>query len=421
MRRPSLHILSLIFFVHIIPRIFAASQPTDPLPPGVSLVEIASSPPQGYAAQALLIDWSEPLLVRSLSDATKPGRPAPELSALEQNDPEPLRIHLSEPAAPTEQDGGLALPLGLATEANSAPPTKDQRIAFPAMAPWLPIPENYSDIDFSPLAKDADWAAVRWLGRGEELDQLPSIEFENGCLLSITQTASAQTRFVLINRTSPGAGRLGELRRWLKEISSPADWIALHSVGTHAFVGLRGWRLGESPDPRRPQRAGGILELRRAKSGDPVDWLRQSGVRLRSSESEPGFIESAPIGNPLIPDLLAPLAWVSLAREDNAPSPFYMATFQEPRLVERIEIAWAEAAGWSKHFNPADVSLQIAAANQETPRTVFQIKNPSARTIWTPPRPIRIRAIRLVFDESSQMPSDSRARLAALQVWGPLE
>jgi hypothetical protein len=409
-------------------------------PPGVTLERNPKDPkiPMGYAAQRLRVDWTNPFLKTRLVDAMadRPGR-APALTRLEGNERTPtLRLQVSEPvqdeggaaptgeagAAPGDEQGGwsLALPIDIG---EAAPlPAGESGLMLGALGGWLPAGAALADHPEWPVSPElrGDWVGVRWLGRAPDLEKMPSLAFEDFCLISLTRPGSGETRFVLVQRDVPGEGRLEDLRDWLRDLAADGDWMAVHSIGRQAWAGMQGWRLTHPGDPRRIQRAGGVLEFRGLAAGERVDWLRLSGVKLRASSYERDFPPALVASGRTWPLPLQPNVWMNRLGAERGEAPWIEAEFTQSRPVERIVVAWAGAAGWSPRFHPRRCLLQVETDRDSQPRTVLEIEAPEGTvTEWRPERPVHAHRIRLVFPEPSRDAQDGRARVAALQAWGP--
>ncbi len=187
-----------------------------------------------------------------------------------------------------------------------------------------------------------------------------------------------------------------------------------------ALVGLDDWRLTAPIDPRRVERIGLTLNLSHIEAGDSVDWVRMVGCRVAASFWEPGFPPALALSGRLWPHPLGPSAWISRFDADDRDPSWFEVTFNRPRPVERIELVWASAAGWSEQFDPGRVRLELLrdtipkllASEEITPAT-----GPVHE--WTARETAEVARVRLTFIEPSRMALDQRARLMALRVWGP--
>jgi hypothetical protein len=383
--------------------------------------------PLGYAVEVLRVDWTHPLLATRLIDATAGSEDLPpNLERLEQTESMPtLRLQLSEPVQQNDEGPwSPALPILTARTGESPTAWDAERsgLALSSLGGWLPIGKAVADEPEwqSPPSIFGDRVAVRWLGRIGRIDTMPSVEFDDFCLLSLTRPTDGDSRFLLIQRTYPNQGRLGELRRWLAEFARDGDWLAIHSIGRQAWVGMKGWRMAATSDARRAQRAGGVLELRARRKDDPVDWVRLHGVRVKASSFDRGFPPLNTIGGRLWPQPLNPQIWMNrLGGEKNEP-PSIELEFTRHRPIERIVVGWAGLAGWSPQFHPGRCLLQVEGAIDTQPQTVLEIASPDDPvTVWRPERLQQVHRIQLTFPEPSRDPQDGRARLALIQAWGP--
>lgn len=386
---------------------FCAAAGFEPaFPPGVAVQEPSDRNPlpTGYKAQFLAVDWTDPFLKSELMDrsAASGGLPA-DLQRLEETDRAPaLRIQLGQP---------VQSPAGTWSPALTFAPSRPGLILAPAGG-WIPAAE-------APSPSAGSGSPVRWLGRGEELDAMPALEFEGRALFEIIHSAAGKSRFLLIGRTAPGRGRLADLKPWLRAEAAPGDWIALHDSGPDLFAAQPGWRLLAPGDPSRPERTGRILVLRTIRPGEPVDWARMPRAGAAASTFEPFFPAIRVIEGHIWPDPLDPRAWIDRPELEKGDSPWIDISLGAVRPVDRIEIDWASSAGWSKEFNPGRCLLQGAEDSGSEPRTLLEIKAPAGPTVWKAAKPLALRRVRLAFPEPATMPIDGRARVAAIRVIGP--
>lgn len=401
--------------------VLTAAAPAQNLPAGLSLRpdrEIGN-PPVGYQAQILSVDWTHPLLKVAVTDGLSDPAKVPEpWSRAEENRPQSLRIQLIEPIRKDDL-WGLALELAPLASASTGSETTP-RVVIGALFPWQLLgTEEEPRQALAPGPGSGLAAGLRWMGRGDELETMPGTPFSHRVLISWSKPLTGQTHFALVARTTPEPILMAELIDWLREQLGDGDRVALHATGQQAIVGMKDWRMTQASNPRRVERLGAILELSTRLEGDPVDWLRLKGSRIASSSREEGFSPDLVTKTCDQPDPLAPRLWVSQPTEAGQTPPWLLAEFDQIRPIQQVTMGWAQAAGWSAHFNPGRVRLQASASGNGPWKTlaVFEdIRQPVSQWRSDSPRPVR--RLRLVFDDPSRMGLDTRARVTLWQAWG---
>jgi hypothetical protein len=379
-------------------------------------------PPLGYAASGIEVDWNHPLLAARLIDAVVLDRenPPPPLDRAETDDPGVLRIQLAEPV---EQEGlwRPALPLIAPGDAVPFEPSLSW-FALGDPGRWLPggaaiasEPESASPLAGLHSAR----MGTRWSGMADGLEAMPSLDFVAPLMISLTQPALGRTRFVTIERSLPGDGRLGELRAWLADSVRPDAWIGVHAMGEQAWVAMDGWRL-VAPPPRRIERLGNVLELRALRLGEPVDWARLPGAQVTASSWEGEFPPLRVIQGGFWPLPLDPQVWIGkpTARPDD--EAWLALELDPPRPVETIRVVWADAAGWSAEARPGHAVLEIKEGNMLRPEVVAEWAPPGGPVSdWRAGEAVRLSSARIRLPEPSSDPLDGRPRVARVQLIGP--
>lgn len=410
----------------------AVAQQGPLLPPGVRL-EPDPAPervPTRYRIEMFSVDWTNPLLRVRLVSGLAPGASLPVTwESVERKRPAALRIQLSEPEEGAGRVWRLALPL--AGPAQPGDPAVAERraailkrpcFAITPLCPWLPAgaPLEREPEFASPLADSGALVAARWIGRVEDLESLTSTTFPGRCLLGWTSPDAGRGRFALVAHESGGEIAVKDLLPWLVAATGPGDWLAIHSQGDDAAVGLQGWRLAGEGKPRRAGRLGGAIELDAVKPGDLVDWARLPGAAASASTFEAGCEPANLIRGLLWPAPFSPPAWISQPQAEGAEPPWVEVDLNAYRPVERIVVAWPAAVGWSGQFQPRRVTLKASLeqrAGLEPLKTVQSPEGTSWEYRFSAPTPLR--QVRLELEPSDAMPLDRRARLAAIQLWGP--
>jgi len=380
--------------------------------------------PLGEEAVLFEIDWANPYLKVAVEDNRgRTSQPPPEWERAARSGLfgyDALRIQLVEPEYPNTT---WITQSPTAPESNPAKPG----LIFNAWSSWLPdaLAMKEDPEWLSPLARSGTHVPLRgWVSR-ERLDALPDIAFHDRLLISLTNLSTGRTRFALILRRDGSAGKCEELRPWLLEIMRPGEYVAIHSVGEFSIVTRGDMRLAPAVNPRRPERAGVVLSLAPRHAGDLVDWARLPGVQIEASSMERDFPASSVISGLLWPNPLQPRTWMNRPDHDGQggqSAPHIEVTLPHPRSIQRVVLGWPGVAGWSGDFNPGEVRLSGVAEGTSEQILFTTFKSPAhPLTIWEF-RPARmLTRIRAEFPGPSQMALDRQARLAALQLWGPLD
>jgi len=408
------------------------------LPPGVRLEPARATEKLNseYDAQVLSIDWTHPLLRATLESGLRPGEEAPlSWAAATRQGPEDLRIQLIEPSESGGRTWSLALPAALTPAANDPAGRERTRQAATALAqrpsivnnglcPWLPAGPPVAarpELETS-LGRMGQRVGVRWLGQARDLDRLTSTVFPARCLLSWVSPETGQGRFALVAQRGGRQGAFKDILPWLKTATRPGEWVALHSTGPFALAGAGAWRLTEAGNPRRAERLGITLRLAAVKPGEPVDWARLPGCKAEASSNEPDYAAPRVIGGRLWPSPFNPPAWVSRpgGAPDQAAAAWVELKFDKPRPVDRVFLAWADAGGWSADFRPRHAALKAMGSDQPDWQPLAEFARPATMiSSWSGAETILVRRLRLEFPEPGPFPNASRARLCAMQAWGP--
>jgi hypothetical protein len=394
------------------------------LPAGTSLKPLAAPGrlrPE-YHAEMIVVDWTHPLLRVKVVNGLPPGQDMPlPWTRVEREDPKALWIQLAEPRLEDERVS-LALPVGGPSSPGGEEARRQFHFAVGGLCPWLPggPPLDAEPELISPLSQGATRVAARWLSRTEDLDSMTSLTFQKRCLVSWTSLMKGASRFAVVIHEGRGEGRLDDLKPWLQAESRPGEWVAIHSFGEDALTGVNGWRLGGPSDPRRAERIGAALCLTNIAPGDPVDWIRLPGCTVRASSSEPGYAPDVLMSGLLWPRPFAPVAWIGQAGARAEETPWVEIDLAKSRPVSRIVLVWASAAGWSEQFNPRRARLLIGPESRSRMQLLHEFTNPvGPHSVWSAPDPVSARYLRIELPEPSDSRFDGRARLCAIQAWGP--
>ena len=121
----------------------------------------------------------------------------------------------------------------------------------------------------------------------------------------------------------------------------------------------------------------------------------------------------------LWPAPFAPRVWISQP-EPPAGGPWIELDLGAFRPVSRIALVWGSAVGWSGQFRPRRAVLKASLDSRADLQVIQDIRDPQGDvTEHRFAEPVPIRQLRLELPEPSAMPLDRRARLAAIQLWGP--
>ena len=416
----------------------AAHAQEPPLPPGVRLEPARATEKLNseYDAQVLSIDWTHPLLRATLENGLRPGADEPlTWAAATRQGPRDLRIQLIEPSESTGKIWSLALSAAL-TPAENDPAGRERyrqaatllaqrpAIVSNGLCPWLPAgpPVTAQSELETPLRAMGQRVGVRWLGQARDLDDLTTTVFPARCLLSWVSPGTGQGRFALVAQRSGRQGVFKDILPWLKAATRPGEWVALHSTGPFALAGTGAWRLTEPSDPRHAERLGITLRLTAVKVGEPIDWGRLPGCTAAASSNEPDYAPPRLISGRLWPSPFTPPAWVSRpgGEPDRATAAWVELLFDKPRPVERVFLAWADAGGWSADFRPRRAVLKASASAEPDWQILAEFASPATMvSSWSGAPPTPVRRLRLEFPEPGPLPQSARARLCALQAWGP--
>jgi hypothetical protein len=364
---------------------------------------------------------------------------------------EGLKIQLAEPVWNENDSWELPLDAALAADPPSAPSRKEFEIdpedhAAPdplppgqdlvrigGIAPWFfDGPRIRADWEpVTPLRLGSSRVGVRWLGRPEEWAQRPPAEdLRDSFLLSTFDPLSGKSLFLLAvnltNRRLPSS----HLGGWLAAaLDSRRQWLALHAIGEMVIVGQDQWRLGETATTRAPmsgkiERAGVVLILDEVGPGELVDWARLTPASFSCSPTNPNLAPEEVISGRLWPTSVKPAVWMSATEGvRTGEPPCIEIRLQEERPVTEIRLAYAQAAGWSEHFNPGKVRLRFEERQRTNGTPMIElneIAGPLSVIRLAAPR--MLEAVKVEFIEPTQMNLPSApARLAALQLLGPLD
>lgn len=397
------------------------------LPPGVSPIKPTALLPVEFTAELLSVDWTHPRLRVSLQNGLPIGEDLPAAwdratGPAAAGNRRALWLQLVEPEP--KPDGGWRLALPIGSEPGLTDLAGPPFVSVGGVCPWLPggpavaaEPEQAS-----PLLDRGTLAGARWLGRVEDIDTIGSMTLRRRCLVSWTDPARGQTRFASVLYQRPGEAQLDRLKPWLKAEARPGEWLAVHSFGEHALAGAGDWVLGGEKESRRAARLGAALRLESVEADDPIDWARQPKVSVRASSFEQAFPPAAVLRGLLWPTPLAPTLWMSRLGSFAPETPWVELDLGGVRPITRVVVVWAEAAGWSARFNPRQGVLKLSADTATDLQTVAELGGPQGPLwVWESKEPRRARRLRLELPEPSAQEGDRRARVAAIQVWGPWE
>jgi len=414
--------------------------PAQPLfPPGVALERFDERddppPPFGYDAEFIRIDWTHPLLAADVVNHLAGGAAPPAWSEADRKTSGRLRIQLAAPlsAGAGPERWRPALPLIAPADLRAADGANDTSRRVAALAEpflllagarlWLPVAPGAPELAPPPLGPREQTPALvglRWLGTASTLDRLPDLPLDGRALLSLTSPLTGLTRFVVVAHRDGSSGETGDLVDWLRLQADGGDWIALHDVGPGCFIGQGDWRLTAPGNPRRVERLGITLELRPHRPGELIDWTRMAGCTVRASSSERDFDPARATRGHLLPFPFSPPVWISRAETNEPEPPWFEVRLGDPRPVERIELFWPSAVGFSGQFNPGRVRVHLQGPRGLAAEEELVLDNPEGpHTLLAWDEPRQISAVTLIFDQPSRMPLDRRARLAGLRLWGP--
>lgn len=439
------------FFSIAFAAVFAASPataqpPSGPgsLPPGVTVLAsppAALSMPVDIGVDAIQIDWTHPLLRVRVESGL-----APEAGIAERWDdfaaarPGSFLIQLAEPLrgeVPSRLALGADLPPPAPRRAQreairvdpepapTAAPGAANHVRAGGIAPWIldgPALRAAGE-PASPLIEGSARVDVRWLGRVEDWRRSPpDLILTDRMILSLFDPVSGRGWFVLLtNRSVNRALPLSRLTEWLEAAFAPHVWAAAHAAGPQSIIGQGAWRLGTLDERTGVERAGAVLVLRAAGPGEPIDWARLGTPRLKASSYARDFPPERVTDGLLWPVPFAPPVWESRSTGSEAGR---LATLEvelpAAREIEVIRLIYGGAAGWSSHFNPAQVRLVIRGTGRGAGLAPIVIENPPGDTTTVRfDRPTPIESVRIEFTRPSRSGLPEPARLMAVQLIGP--
>lgn len=288
-----------------------------------------------------------------------------------------------------------------------------------------------------PEAAGSTRVDVRWLGHPADWQtRPPDLEFKDSLLLASSDPESGKSTFLLVYNSTAEALPASFLGDWLELALPPDAWLALHSVGREARVGLKDWRLGEigsdqrGPTEGKSELLGAALVLDELAPGGQVDWARMGGVATRASSTEVFHAPENVASGRSWPAPLSPNAlWSGGAGREvggaggaEESGPWIELRLREARPVRELRLLFAGAAGWSPQFNPRRALLTIERDGDSggADGRPIELKDfPAGRATLRWPVEERIKAIRLSFPEpAGQNAPGAPARLQAVQMWG---
>lgn len=394
-------------------------------PPGVRFVEelpAEKSLPAFLEIRALEVDWTEPLLAVDLQLGTTSSDALPmKWDKVAGGDPDALKIQLAEPI---ETDAGWEVRPPANRVEQGVDWVAESHVRIGGIVPWSPGGEFAQDRmgGVPPLALSSFGSvSATWLGQAKDWAAAPpSIEFRASYLLSTLDTASGKSMFLYVSNRGSARANLDALSGWIEAAFSPEVWIAAHFGGKRLHVGQGGWRM--DPPSQSRARAGAVLVLKKKSEGDEVDWARFRGVRAKASSFTPLHPAASVTRGLLWPDALAPNVWASRMREgDREGSDAWLSLdLGDKRSVREIRIVYPSAAGFSRHFNPAAVTLDVWARKGSRPEHHFSIDTEGhdfSSVLF--PEPIVLRSLEVRMPAALEGAARSPTRLMAVQVLGP--
>jgi hypothetical protein len=426
--------------------VVARAQEMPALPPGVKLLDegkLARGLAPGYRVAGVEVDWTHPLLqVTALASGEMLDDAAQTSDAVGLNwqrvagrKPEALMLQLLEPRL-AETTYSLPLTLQLPEDAQAEAVAMNQRnaaklrdlphVLLGGSFPWRMAgptlaeePERNRMPEAGPMR--AQFAA-RWVGRLDDLKQMGNVKFDERLGLSLTEPNETVTRFLLLWREDGRVGQTDDCRKWLAALGDGQALLGVHATGRQVRIGEGEWRLGPAADPRRVERLGGVLALRGAAAGEAVDWGRMRGATWQASSAERDFPASALGSGGWAAPVQNASLWISRAAATGRESemPWCAVTFTPPRPIERVVLYWASAVGWDAEFNPGEAKIIVKGVGS-SPLEENKIQagiGPVSivKLIGTEP----VRELRVEFPQPERQPGpDARARVAAMQAWGP--
>ncbi len=417
-----------------------------PFPPGVVIpdeITNAAKLPPGVEAFALEVDWTNPRLTARIEFGIELPGDSPR--RWDRIAPDALKIQIAQPR---DGEEGWEIWPPVSRKKNSENSDKGSprlhdlrekpnadRVRIGGVPLWAfagPTAERDDDPPATEIEPGTEAQAL-WLGHPADWKSNPPdiLLGEDPWFLSVFDSATGISTFYLLLNTTDDEYVAKNLETWIEaEFQLDHLWLALHHVGPQVIVGMGEWRLGQTDSRREPtagkiERAGAVLILEEAGPNDLVDWARIEHPAFSTSSTHPEYAEDNLVGGLLWPQPLHPRVWMSgenlEADKENA-TVWLEMRLPDSRPVSRINIIYAGAAGWSDDFNPGALRVWI----KEKERAIFpqaiefnDIGKPMSSLRF--PDPKMISEVRIEFiDPSRNGNKSSPARLAAIQLWGPL-
>lgn len=427
-------------------------------PPGVSLIEEIPAEefvPVGVRVRGVRIDWMEPrLAVEVVVGIGEGGAPARGWDNLMRDYPDALVVQLAEPFEAEDKTWSTAAPfeifearepqkssatfivdppdmghMGHASQSDGAAPSlfaQRDHLAIGGILPWLyagPSAEG-GVVPPSVLGEGSSRVGLRWLGRAEDWRaRLPRGTIRDRVMLSTVDPARGRTSlYLILNETGSRLG-FDALGRWIEKAFAPERLLAVHAADLEARVTAGDWTLARDNHPARRKRVGVALILRPKRQGESINWLLVEPSRVSASSSrgdEPGAI----VLRPLWPQPLAVAGWMSdpgpLKISDGASGPWIDIAFENPRPVETIRLIYAEADGFSVHFNPERLDLYLAGVTPGGSELHIPIDQPRGAysTVRLPGGRV-VSRLKIEISVPNRFGVPGAARLAGVQMFGP--
>lgn len=408
------------------------------LPPGVqrpSELPASGSVPPNVFIDALDVDWTESSLRATLQVPRGMGERRPSWQELASDHPEALILQLSVPAP----DGrGLTLavhqmdrevstrssgPVSVEHPAPVAPSggLSSNRVHVGGIAPWtFTGPDTQAQPGWNSALAGEFAVDVRWLGTSDQwILQPPPVAFTDRLLISSLNPLTGQGSFFLVRNRTGRPLPLAALTGWIRDAVSGQHLIAVHADGPDVEIGQGNWRMGDPGGSGERSRAGAVLILEGRGRDDLKDLARDGDVQLSASSYEFAYPASQAVSGRLWPVALRPPVWMARKPgERSRESDWFDLELGESQPVEAIRLVHVGAAGWSSHFNPGKLRIELRSGREVEPLHEFALHPESSVTLLRFAEPFPLRGLRLHFDAPGGSGLPAVAGLMAVQVLG---
>lgn len=409
------------------------------LPPGVSRPEETPAqsrvPPQVFI-DAIEVDWTDPELRARLRVFENAETASPSWSDLAAEHSSGVLIQLSvrgprggdliltaEGASPKDEPrSGSPFVVEHAPPVESTEAEPPDRVHVGGIAPWtFTGPGLRGQPGWNgALATGGASVALRWLGTANEwVLRPPAYAFGERLLLSSLNPLTGQGGFFLVRNRTGRALELGALTPWVGDAFAGQHLIAVHADGPDVAVGQGNWRLGEPGGEGAAPLPGAVLVLEGRRSGDLQDLGRLGEAQISSSSYEFAYPPSQVISGRLWPVALRPPIWMGRKPGERAQGPAWI-DLELPRTspVEAVRLIHPGAAGWSSHFNPRKLRVELRSGREVAPVHEIEITPESSVTVVRFPEAFPLRGLRVNFEEPGGFGLPAAPSLMALQVMG---